>query len=158
MEKFNPYRPGSIAHAGTFNNNVLSMAAGLKGLRDIYTSQAAIALNASGDQLRNRLNGVARKQDVELHFTGIGSMLNVHFQAGPITRAEMTWKTGEDAKRMEQIKKLFHLDMLAAGIYLARRGFISLSLPMTPAEHDSFVAAVEEFVTVRRPLLEGAMP
>ena len=154
MEKFNPYRPGSIAHAGTFNNNVLSMAAGLKGLRDIYTPEAAVALNASGDRLRERLNALARKHGASAQVTGIGSMLNVHFQRGTIARPEATWATGEPAKRMERLKALFHLDMLAAGQYLARRGFMSLSLPMTEREHDRFAAAFDEFLTVRRPLLD----
>ena len=154
MERFNPYRPGSIAHAGTFNNHVLSMAAGLKGLRDIYTPEAAVALNTSGDRFRERLNGIARKHDAGVNVTGIGSMLSVHFQRGAITRPEATWLTGEAANRVERLKALFHLDMLAAGQYLARRGFMSLSLPMTMAEHDGFAAAFEEFIAVRRPLLD----
>ena len=43
--------------------------------------------------------------------------------------------------------------MLASGHYLARRGFVSLSLPMTDREHDGFAAAVDEFLTVRRTLV-----
>jgi hypothetical protein len=34
-------------------------------------------------------------------------------------------------------RALFHLDMLARGFYLARRGFISLSLPLTAADHNA---------------------
>ena len=154
MERFNPYCAGAIAHAGTFNNNVLTMAAGLTGLRDIYTPAAAQALNASGDRLRERLNGIAGKHRAALQATGIGSMLTVHFHRGPIGRPEDIWHTGEPAKRQEQLKTLFHLDMLAAGIYLARRGFVSLSLPMTERDHDGFAAAVDEFLTVRRNLLD----
>ena len=154
MERFNPYCAGAIAHAGTFNNNVLTMAAGLTGLRDIYTPAAAQALNASGDRLRERLNGIAEKHRAALQATGIGSMLTVHFHRGPIGRPEDIWHTGEPAKRQEQLKTLFHLDMLAAGIYLARRGFVSLSLPMTERDHDGFAAAVDEFLTVRRNLLD----
>ena len=32
MERFDPSRPDAFFHAGTFNNNVLSMAAGIVGL------------------------------------------------------------------------------------------------------------------------------
>ena len=37
MERFDPRRPDAIPHAGTFNNNVLTMSAGIVGLRDIFT-------------------------------------------------------------------------------------------------------------------------
>jgi len=154
LDIFNPYNAGSTPHGGTFNNNVLSMAAGLVGLRDIYTPQAAKTLNASGDQLRERLNALVAKHGAAMHVTGFGSMFNIHFQRGPITRPEQTWANGEAAKRQEQLKALFHFDMLAAGQYLARRGFVSLSLPMTSTEHDQFAAAFEEFLRVRKPLLD----
>src|SRR5262249_55409530 len=37
MERFDPRRPDAFQHAGTFNNNVLTMNAGLAGLTEIYT-------------------------------------------------------------------------------------------------------------------------
>ena len=56
MDLFDPRRPDALPHAGTFNNNVLTMNAGLVGLTEIYTPEAAKALNARGDALRERLN------------------------------------------------------------------------------------------------------
>ena len=88
-----------------------------------------------------------------MQVTGIGSMLNFHFQRGTIRRAEDVWSTGEDAVRLDRLRTLFHLDMLAAGFYLSRRGFMSLSLPMTEREHAGLAAALDEFLTVRRSLL-----
>ncbi|HET6305612.1 MAG TPA: aminotransferase class III-fold pyridoxal phosphate-dependent enzyme, partial [Rhodopila sp.] len=46
MDLFDPRRPDALPHAGTFNNNVLTMSAGLTGLTEIYTPDAARALNA----------------------------------------------------------------------------------------------------------------
>ena len=43
--------------------------------------------------------------------------------------------------------------MLAAGIYIARRGMAALSLPVGEAECGRAVAAVEEFCAVRRPFM-----
>jgi hypothetical protein len=40
---------------------------------------------------------------------------------------------------------------------MARRGFISLSLPMTDGDFDRFAAAVEEFLTVRGPVVNAAI-
>src|SRR6516162_1937660 len=45
MEHFDPRRPDAYQHAGTFNNNVLTMNAGLVGLTEIYTPERARALN-----------------------------------------------------------------------------------------------------------------
>ena len=154
LERFNPYRPGAIAHAGTFNNNVLSMAAGLTGLRDIFTPDATVALNDTGGILRRRLNAVAREHDAAIQVTGLGSMLNVHFQRGKIVRPQDTWATGDATKRQEQLQALFHLDLIGAGYYLARRGFMSLSLPMTQRDHDGLIAAFEDFISLRRGLLD----
>src|SRR5215831_14560981 len=56
MERFNPHRPDAFQHAGTFNNNVMTMNAGLVGLTEIYTPERAGALNNWGDRLRERLN------------------------------------------------------------------------------------------------------
>ena len=154
LERFNPYRAGAIAHAGTFNNNVLTMAAGLTGLRDIYTPAAAVALNASGDRLRERLQALTARHGAGVTVTGVGSMLNIHLQSGEVRRPEDLWHEGTMARRYERLKALFHLDMLASGHYLSRRGFVSLSLPMTESGHDGFVAAVDEFLTVRRNLLD----
>jgi hypothetical protein len=54
---------------------------------------------------------------------------------------------------------LFFFDLLAQGIYLARRGMAALSLPVGEADCARYVAAVEEFVAARKPLLAaGAVP
>src|SRR6202022_3833389 len=51
-ERFDPRRPDAFQHAGTFNNNVLTMNAGLVGLTEIYTPERAHTLNEWGDRLR----------------------------------------------------------------------------------------------------------
>src|SRR6267143_2657707 len=61
MERFDPRRPDAFQHAGTFNNNVLTMNAGLAGLTEIYTPERARALNEWGDRLRERLNAVVAR-------------------------------------------------------------------------------------------------
>src|SRR5690606_30927658 len=61
MDRYDPQRSDAIAHAGTFNNNVLSMAAGVAGLTRVLTPDALASLNARGDRLRERLNDVAAR-------------------------------------------------------------------------------------------------
>ncbi len=150
MDRFDPRRPDAFPHAGTFNNNVLTMSAGLAGLTEVYTPAAAAALNARGEALRARLNALCRAADAPMQFTGIGSMLAVHTQRGAI-------RTPADAARDDgKLKELLFFDLLAQGIWLARRGMMALSLPIGAPECDLLAAAVEEFLASRRSLLEGA--
>ena len=147
MDLFDPRRPDALPHAGTFNNNVLTMAAGLTGLTEVYTPQAAQALNARGDALRERLNGLCRGHDARMQFTGVGSMFSVHF-----TR-DLVRSPADAAKGDQKLKELFFFDMLTQGIWLARRGMFAMCLPIGDAECDRLAAAVEEFLASRRSLL-----
>ena len=132
---------------GKYIGGGMSFGAGLAGLTQIYTPEAAVALNARGEALRERLNAACRAVGAKLQFTGIGSMLAVHTTRRPIV-------TPADAAAGDQkLKELFFFDMLAAGIWLARRGMMTLCLPIGDAECDKLVAAVEEFLSARASLL-----
>jgi len=149
MDLFDPRRPDALPHAGTFNNNVLTMAAGLAGITEVYTPDAANALNARGDALRDRLNALCKAADAPVQFTGIGSMLAVHTMRGPV-------RTPADAAKGDQkLKELFFFDMLAQGIWLARRGMMTLCLPIGDVECTKLADAVQEFLSSRRSLLAG---
>jgi glutamate-1-semialdehyde 2,1-aminomutase len=149
MRRFDPLRPGAFAHAGTFNNNVFTMSAGVAGLRDVYTAAAALALNARGDALRARLNAAARHALFPMQFTGLGSMMNVHMCGGIVRSIR------DLAPSNAPLRELFYFDMLAQGLWLAHRGMINLSLPMGDAECDHLVRAVELFIETRNPLFES---
>ncbi len=147
MSLFDPRKPNFLPHAGTFNNNVLTMSAGIAGLSKIYTPEAAEALNGRGETLRARLNEIARKAETEVQFTGRGSMMNIHFTTAPIRSVQDIKHTNQD------LRGLFFFDMLEHGLYVARRGMMNLSLPIGDAECDAMTGAFEEFVSVRRNLL-----
>ncbi len=147
MSRFDPRRENALPHAGTYNNNVLSMAAGVAGLTKVYTDEAARELNARGDRMRARLNALASRSRIPLQVTGYGSMMNVHFHTRPIRRPEDVDSTDKRAL------SLFHLDMLARGQYLSRRGFMSLCLPLSDADIEAFVAAVADFLKIRETVL-----
>jgi glutamate-1-semialdehyde 2,1-aminomutase len=147
MDRFDPRRPDAFRHAGTFNNNVLTMSAGLAGLTEVFTPDAAAALAARGEALRARLNALCRAADAPMQFTGIGSMLAVHMTATPLRAPP-----APDA-RAEKLRELFFFDLLERGIYIARRGMMTLSLPIGDAECDALAEAVAEFLSLRAPLL-----
>ena len=108
MEWFDPRRKDGFQHAGTFNNNVLTMNAGYVGLTEIYTPERARALNDFGDGLRERLNAVVRRRGLKMQFTGIGSMIGVHMTDAPI-RNEADALQGDAA-----LLDLFYFDLCRA--------------------------------------------
>jgi glutamate-1-semialdehyde 2,1-aminomutase len=146
MALFDPRRPGALPHAGTFNNNVLTMAAGIAGLTHLFPPAEADALRERGEKLRARLNALCRDHNVAMQVTGLGSIMNVHFTSAEIrTPAETACDT--------RLRDLFFFDMAEAGIYLARRGLIALMLPIGGPEIETIVTAIEAFIIRRQDLL-----
>ena len=85
-----------------------------------------------------------------MQFTGIGSMIGVHMTDAPIRSAPMRRKG--DAELLD----LFYFDLLARGIWFAKRGMMALSIALDQADADKLVGAVEEFAETRAPLFGGA--
>jgi glutamate-1-semialdehyde 2,1-aminomutase len=140
MERFDPARPDALAHAGTFNNNVLTMAAGVAGLSKVLTPARSIAFNARGDALRARMNAAIAARGLAVHVAGRGSMMNVHFVRGPVH------SPADLAAAPKDWLKLLQLEMLARGYYMTFRGMLVLALPHGDAEIDGFAAAFESFL------------
>ncbi|HSL75097.1 MAG TPA: aminotransferase class III-fold pyridoxal phosphate-dependent enzyme [Ilumatobacteraceae bacterium] len=128
---------GPLGHAGTFNNNVVSMAAGVATLTDVLTPGVLAATNERGDRLRDALQEVFVRRGVPLSVTGVGSLMTVHATAGPVRSVEDL----HDAD--DRWKELLFFDSLEAGFYLARRGFIALSIEITNDDLDEFVRFVD---------------
>lgn len=146
MERYNPLRPGYIGHAGTFNNNVFTMGAGVAGYGKVFTPEVAAELSAKGNRLRERLNAITAKASFPMQFTGMGSMMNVHMCPGEITSMR------DYSRANMPLRDLFYFDMLDQGIWPARRGMFNLSLPMGDKEFDLLADAVACFVEKRKGL------
>ena len=139
LRRFDPAQPDPLQHGGTFNNDVLTMAAGAAGLTKVLTDAEIRRLNDLGDRLRNRLNAFAAERELEFCATGFGSLVGLHFTSGPI-------RNEDDIPDFAELRALLHLHMLERGFSYGRRGFIALSLPLQEADVDGFCAAVEEFL------------
>ncbi|KAI1264210.1 class III aminotransferase [Xylariaceae sp. FL1019] len=150
MALFDPREPKSLRHAGTFNNNVLTMNVGAVGLEKIFTVTKARELHTLGDEIRDRINGLGSKMKV----LGCGSILAFHFTDVELEciRSPADWKD-EDPRLLD----IFHLEMLNQGFYLARRGYAALNLMLLEEngrkELDRFVEAVKKFVVDFKDLL-----
>ncbi|KAI9717020.1 MAG: hypothetical protein M1812_004955 [Candelaria pacifica] len=166
MGMFDP-RNEQLSHSGTFNNNIVTMSAGLAGckLLDVDTINA---LDARGQRMKEiieevlRKNGIYRDTEEEaesirsngyshsvssngapsrptMYVTGIGSLLNVHF-------------FGDDR---EALQGLFFHHMLEENIYLAPRGFMALSIEIKDEHVEAFVVALERFVVRYKQTLDN---
>ncbi len=149
MHLYDP-RTGHLDHPGTFNNNVLSMSAGIAGC-GLLTQEVLSKLNQLGALMTLEVDKVIRKYNIrgvipiapiidessippleappKMFVTGAGSLMNIHF-TGP---------------EKDLLQALFWHHMLQNGIYLAQRGFIALNLEITPQDVNQFVKAVDNF-------------
>ena len=73
--------------------------------------------------------------------------MNIHFVPGPVHSPK------DVAGVNSELRKLLHLDLLARGIYISRRGFMALSIPMTNADLESLAAAFDDIFEQRAALI-----
>lgn len=147
MAAFDPHRGGELTHGGTFNNNVVTMAAGVAALSELLTADVLDALFARGEGLRARVAAVFDASSLDLSVTGMGSMFTIHSVAGPV-------RSPADLVDADQVLKelLFH-HLVERGIFLAARGFVAMSLVIDDDDCDLFVDALADSVTT----IEAAM-
>lgn len=151
MAQFNPKVAGTIAHAGTFNNNVCSMAAGCAALRDIYTPQRAAEFLEWSEAFRLSLNEMFAAQDVSMYANGMGSMIAIHFSREP------TKRPSEITPGCRSLRPLLHMELLLDGMLLCSRGDLFLSLPMDDAHLSRVRGSLEHFADRYKPLIEAAV-
>lgn len=150
MRPFDPREPDAVYHAGTFNNNRLSMTAGYAAMSEVFTAEAAIALRARGDRLKQALAATIERHGLPMQVTGFGSAMNVHFSDRTIRRYEDVPVTTDRQRR------LLFFDLLARGFYCMPRGGFLLSLPTTGGQVDGLVDAFDDVLRKRGALLCAA--
>jgi glutamate-1-semialdehyde 2,1-aminomutase len=149
MDLYDPRRADALPHAGTFNNNVLTMAAGVTAMRDLYPSDLADAHSARGEAFKQRINELAASKQVAAQVTGLGSLLCLHFCSEPVTTPEVAATSSADTAA------LCHLFMLERGFYTSKTGLMSLALPLEALDYDRFVDAFGDFADDYGPLLRA---
>lgn len=150
MDRFDPESPQAFSHGGTFNNNILSMAAGFAGLTKVLTPEASARFNALGDRLRLAMQDRIDAHGVAAAMTGQGSLFNLHF----LPKGSVTPNTVESAD--PRPTKLWQLEMMQAGQYVTPRGMIAMSLPHVEADVDGLVTAFDRFLEDYRSILPKA--
>ncbi len=147
MALFDPTQPKPLPHAGTFNNNTLTMTAGAAGLTEIFTPDVCVAHNKRGEALKARLNDMFMHYQAPMRVMGMGSLLTLHPLAGEITSAEHA------AKADLRLKRLIYFHLLDDGIYVAERGFMALALTLSDADFGALEVSLRRFIETSRDLL-----
>jgi glutamate-1-semialdehyde 2,1-aminomutase len=147
MANYNPKLQGSWNHAGTFNNNVCSMAAGCVGLDRIFTQERATEFFEWSEAFRLSLNKMFAAKAVPMYANGMGSIIAIHFSSKP------TKKTTDITAGCQSMRPLLHMELLLEGVLVCKRGDLFLSLPMTDKHLSRARLALEKFVDRYKPLI-----
>ncbi|KAL2360900.1 hypothetical protein RJZ56_006218 [Blastomyces dermatitidis] len=173
MELYLPAGPGEgkgrgkgrLSHAGTFNNNILTMVAGFEGL-GIYTRERVEALNALGDRLRGGVWSMLADRGIIGEHVRTGGELSGGFGFVEVDTFHRE-KREEETKTLPQMfisgygslitvrftgdaaeawQALFYHHMLDQNVYLAMRGYMALTLETTEGDVDRFIKCVGAFL------------
>ncbi|MDA1279824.1 MAG: aspartate aminotransferase family protein [Chloroflexi bacterium] len=130
---------GTVYHGGSFNSNVMSIAAAYASLKHIQQNGETFYrdLNARGLRLMEGLRDVAKSQESDLHVQGLGSVFAISFT----TKQEIiNWR--DHARNCDENKyRRFARAMLKQGIRLSSNGRTHLSSAHTDEDIDKTVAA-----------------
>ena len=147
MSHFNPKHKGSWNHAGTFNNNICSMAAGCAAMSQTYTARRAAEFFDSSEAFRTSLNEMFDERAVPMHCNGLGSIFAIHFSRKPVRR------TAHISAGCQSLRPLLHMEMLLDGVLICSRGDMFISLPMTEEHLSKARLALERFADRYQPLI-----
>ena len=134
MELFDPTKGAPIAHAGTFNANPVTMAAG-EAVMTHLTPDVYARMNALGGQLRAKLRAVFDEFEIDARVTGIGSLFGIHFTSEEIRDYRGVVRSNQTMRRA-----LF-MGLLNEGVLLQTGAAGALTTLTTESEIDALVDA-----------------
>jgi glutamate-1-semialdehyde 2,1-aminomutase len=148
MARFDHRTASPLKHAGTFNNNVCSMIAGVAGLTKVFTPECAERFTADCEEFRKDLNRDMMKKGAPVRFVGFGSLITAHFARTAIASPK------DIPPVSKKIGQLFHMENILRSILVAARGDVFISLAISVSQLNGLRAAVNSFVEEYQPLIE----
>lgn len=134
-ELFDPRSGAKLSHAGTFNANPLTMAAGLAAMRQ-FDEAAFERLAGLGQRLRDGLNEALRISGRPGMVTGATSLAGLFLIDRPIaTYRDLVALMGADPGIARRSEALFR-HLLNHGVLMIAQGFFALSTATTESDID----------------------
>jgi glutamate-1-semialdehyde 2,1-aminomutase len=174
MALFDPSTKG-LFHPGTYNNNVVSMSAGIVGL-DIYNEAEVDRLNALGQHLKERAQTVLiqahiypkeitdpRANIIEVDRMDGTKEIEVDGPGLCIPQLPSMFITGQGSMLnirfsgpvSQYWQALFYHHALSHDLFIATRGYTPLNLCLSDADIDKYVSVVQDFVSLHEAQLRG---
>ena len=140
MSLYSPINGPVVAHAGTFNANPVTMAAGVATMTEL-TPTVYRRLAELAELLRQGVRMVCSELEQPVVVTGIGSLFGIHFTDQPIRHYRDIATT--DRALAERV----FLGMLNEGFLLAPNLVGATSMALGEVEVDAFVRAFRRVLT-----------
>jgi glutamate-1-semialdehyde 2,1-aminomutase len=139
MDVMNPLAEKVLfPHSGTFSANPVTMTAGLTAMQ-LFDGATIACMNALADRARHGIEEAIRSTGIPACVTGAGSMIRVHLKERPPRNYREAFMTPAENRRLKVL--LDHL--LDEGLMMINTCTATISSPMTEAEIDTLVAALE---------------
>ena len=137
--------PPLVPHAGTFNANPVTMAAGLASMR--LLDQAAFdRLAEQGAKMRDGIGACFKDAGIPGTATGVGSLFRVHPSDRALRDYRSTRQAPAEAARLDRVVRF----LLDHGVLLSTTGLGCLSTPMGDAEIEGFLEVLAEALHAER--------
>ena len=127
------------SHAGTFNANPATMAAGAASMR-LLTEDSLDILNARGDRARERIDAAFEAAGVAGQATGAGSLVMIHFNRRKLVNHRDVYRDAGESRRISDL----HKALLNRGFIVGTGGLAALSTVNTDREIDDLAGAIED--------------
>jgi glutamate-1-semialdehyde 2,1-aminomutase len=151
MARYDPRHGRGWNHAGTFNNNVCSMAAGCVAMGEVFTPERAEEFLEWSEAFRLSLNEMFAERDVPMYANGMGSIIAIHFSR------VATKKATDITAGCQSLRPLLHMEMLLEGVLICKRGDFFLSLPMNETHLAKARDALGTFIDKHKQLIEHVL-
>lgn len=140
MELFDPTRGPRVAHAGTFQGNPMTMAAGIATL-EMLTPDVYPRMERLRDHLAEGIRDLTAEMGLRVQVTGMGSCYGIHF-------LERQVRNFRDAAAVDQsFKHQIYLGLLNEGVVLAPYMVGALSTANDDADVDLHLDALRNVLS-----------
>ena len=135
MALFDPESGPRVKHAGTFNGNPMTAAAGIATLRSM-TPELYDQIAELGEALRSKLRNLIAEREAPMGVTGIASLFSLQFTTDQI----VDYRSLQSADKT--LESHMFIGMLNEGFALSTQCAGNISTVITPEQVDEFVEAV----------------
>jgi glutamate-1-semialdehyde 2,1-aminomutase len=127
--------PGQVQHAGTFNGNPMTAAAGIATL-ELLTPEVYVELERKGELLREKVRDLIAELEVPMGVTGAASLFALQFTTEPVTDYR-SYATND-----KEMTQTVFTGLLNEGIVLSNRCAGNVSAVHTDDDIQGFVDAL----------------